>query len=62
VITADLVVTNATIHTMSPEQPSATWFAVLGGDVVAVGSGHDDAGDEGGGGLGGAAGAGVVGQ
>ena len=40
-IRADLVVTNATIHTMNPEQPSATWFAVIGGDVVAVGDGDD---------------------
>ena len=38
---ADLLVKNATIHTMNPEQPEATWFAVLGGDVVAVGTGHD---------------------
>jgi predicted amidohydrolase YtcJ len=41
VIKADLVVTNATIHTMNPEQPSATWFAFIGGDVVAVGDGDD---------------------
>ena len=38
---ADLVVKNALIHTMNPEQPEATWFAVLGGDVVAVGTGDD---------------------
>jgi predicted amidohydrolase YtcJ len=41
VITADLVVTNVTIHTMNPEQPSATWFAGFAGDIVAVGSGDD---------------------
>ncbi len=40
-VAVDLVVTNATIHTMNPEQPTATWFAVIGGDVVAVGDGDD---------------------
>ena len=40
-IHADLLVKNATIHTVNPEQPEATWFAVLGGDVVAVGTGDD---------------------
>lgn len=40
-IRADAVVKNALIHTMNPERPSATWFAVLGGDIVAVGSGDD---------------------
>jgi predicted amidohydrolase YtcJ len=26
---------------MNPEQPSATWLAVLGGDIFPVGSGDD---------------------
>ena len=38
---ADLVVTNAQIHTMNPQQPTASWFAVLGGNIVAVGTGGD---------------------
>ena len=41
VIEADLVVTNAHIHTMNPQAPTASWFAVLGGDIVAVGTGDD---------------------
>jgi predicted amidohydrolase YtcJ len=41
VITPDVVLKNATIHTMNPAQPTATWLAVLGGDIVAVGSGVD---------------------
>jgi len=40
-LTADLVVTNATVHTMNPDEPLATWFAVLAGNIVAVGSGGD---------------------
>ena len=40
-LVADLVVKNATVHTMNPDQPSATWFAVVGGSVVAVGEGDD---------------------
>ena len=42
VIDADLVVTNAQIHTMNPQAPTASWFAVLGGDIVAVGVGSGD--------------------
>ncbi len=40
-ITADLVVKNARIHTMSADQPSASWFAVLAGNIVAVGTADD---------------------
>jgi len=35
---ADTVVTNTTVHTMNPDEPLATWFAVLAGNIVAVGS------------------------
>lgn len=38
---ADIVIKNALIHTMDKERPSATWFAVFGADIVAVGSGDD---------------------
>lgn len=37
----DLVVVNATVHTVDTARPTATWFAVWGGDIVAVGSGDD---------------------
>ena len=38
---ADLVVTNAKVHTVDPNRPTATAFAVLDGEFVAVGSDAD---------------------
>src|SRR5579862_6001652 len=37
---ADLVLVNGTIHTMNAHQPTATWIAVRGGRIAALGSGH----------------------
>src|SRR5688500_1966230 len=40
-LTADLVVTNANVHTMGPAKKSARSIAVLGNKIIAVGSERD---------------------
>src|SRR5687768_6702189 len=42
-LTADLVVTNANVHTMGPAKKSARSIAVLGNKIIAVGSDADTA-------------------
>jgi predicted amidohydrolase YtcJ len=37
----DQLIVNATIHTMNPEAPSASWMAVTRGEIVALGTGDD---------------------
>jgi len=39
----DLLITDASILTVNPEQPRASWMAVLGGSVLAVGTRPEDA-------------------
>jgi len=39
----DLLITDASILTVNPDQPRASWMAVLGGRVVAVGTRPEDA-------------------
>ena len=40
-VTADLVITNANVHTIDPKRPAAISIAVLNGKIVAVGSDAD---------------------
>ena len=40
-LTADIVITNANVHTMDSKRPTATSIAVIGNKIVAVGSAAD---------------------
>src|SRR5262245_46983460 len=43
-VTADLVITNANIHTLDTERPTARSIAMLNGRIIAVGSDADTKG------------------